>query len=178
MAARSPTIGEGVEWHEMAASTSKVTFAEQPGMQDSHSSRGYSPPYVAHERGADVQVSKGTRRILYALKFFIGVLLFILVLGCSMFSKLSLVSITDKLRTVTWNISQSPPSGEISRLTDEAASLYWQLFFVLILPNALTFGRSFVFGVFGKTRKSFPWPTPSAILLVRTCCRLFMRVAI
>ena len=178
MAARSPTIGEGVEWHEMAASTSKVTFAEQPGMQDSHSSRGYSPPYVAHERGADVQVSKGTRRILYALKFFIGVLLFILVLGCSMFSKLSLVSITDKLRTVTWNISQSPPPGEISMLTDKAATLYWQLFFVLILPNVLTFGRSFVFGVFGKTRKSFPWPTPSAVLLVRTCCRLFMRVVI
>ena len=175
MAARSPTIGDGVEWHEMAASTSKVTFAEQPGMEDSHSSRGYSPPYVAHERGADVQVSKSTRRLLYAVKFFIGVVLFILVLGCSMFSKLSLVSITDKLRTVTWNRSQSEKSrAEIAELTDEAATLYWQLFFVMILPNVLTFGRSFVFGVFGKTRKSFPWPTPSAVLLVRTCNRLFM----
>ena len=161
-------IDDGVEWHEMAASTSKVTFADQPEMQDSHSSRGFSPPYIAHEREADVQVSKGTRRILYALKFFIGVLLFILVLGCSMFSKLSLVSITDKLRTVTWNISKSRESEKSApELTDEAATLYWQLFFVMILPNVLTFFRSFVFGVFGKTRKTFPWPTPSAILLVR-----------
>lgn len=120
-------------------------------------------------------MSKSTRRLLYAVKFFIGVLLFILVLGCSMFSKLSLVSITDKLRTVTWNRSQSEKSrAEIAELTDEAATLYWQLFFVMILPNVLTFGRSFVFGVFGKTRKSFPWPTPSAVLLVRTCNRLFM----
>ena len=162
-------IDNGVEWHEMAASTSKVTFADEPEMQDSHSSRGFSPPYVAHEREADVQVSKGTRRILYAVKFFIGVLLFILVLGCSMFSKLSLVSITDKLRTVTWNRSRElgKSDTEVAELTDEAATLYWQLFFVMVLPNVLTFFRSFVFGVFGKTRKTFPWPTPSAILLVR-----------
>ena len=164
--AKRRLIDDGVEWHEMAASTSKVTFADQPEMQDSHSSRGFSPPYIAHEREADVQVSKGTRRILYALKFFIGVLLFILVLGCSMFSKLSLVSITDNLRTVTLNRSRE--SGKsAAELTDKAATLYWQLFFVMILPNVLTFFRSFVFGVFGKTRKTFPWPTPSAILLVR-----------
>ena len=137
-------------------------------MEKEQNSSGSSPyTELTDESGSDVEMSKGTRRVLYALKFFIGMLLFVFVLACSMFSKLTLVSITDQLRNVTWNITASG-----TRVPDEIASrsratrLYWQLFFIMVLPNVLTLARSFVFGVFGKTKKSFPWPMPSAILLV------------
>ena len=137
-------------------------------MEKEQNSSGSSPyTELTDESGSDVEMSKGTRRALYALKFFIGMLLFVFVLACSMFSKLTLVSITDQLRNVTWNITASG-----TRVPDEIASrsratrLYWQLFFIMVLPNVLTLARSFVFGVFGKTKKSFPWPMPSAILLV------------
>ena len=137
-------------------------------MQKEQSSSGSSPyTELTDESGSDVEMSKGTRRVLYALKFFIGMLLFVFVLACSMFSKLTLVSITDQLRNVTWNITASGTQvpDEIANRS-RATSLYWQLFFIMVLPNVLTFARSFVFGVFGKTKKSFPWPMPSAILLV------------
>ena len=139
-------------------------------MQKEQKSSGSSPyTELTDESGSDVEMSKGTRRVLYALKFFIGMLLFVLVLACSMFSKLTLVSITDQLRNVTaWNITASGTRDpdEIRANRSRATRLYWQLFFIMVLPNVLTFARSFVFGVFGKTKKSFPWPMPSAILLV------------
>ena len=144
-------------------------------MQKEQKSSGSSPyTELTDESRSDVEMSKGTRRVLYALKFFIGMLLFVLVLACSMFSKLTLVSITDQLRNVTdqlrnvtWNITASGTRDpdEIANRS-RATRLYWQLFFIMVLPNVLTFARSFVFGVFGKTKKSFPWPMPSAILLV------------
>ena len=137
-------------------------------MQKEQNSSGSSPyTELTDESGSDVEMSKGTRRVLYALKFFIGMLLFVLVLACSMFSKLTLVSITDQLRNVTGNITASGTRDpdEIANRS-RATRLYWQLFFIMVLPNVLTFARSFVFGVFGKTKKSFPWPMPSAILLV------------
>ena len=137
-------------------------------MQKEQSSSGSSPyTELTDESGSEVEMSKGTRRVLYALKFFIGMLLFVFVLACSMFSKLTLVSITDQLRNVTWNITASGTlvPDEIANRS-RATRLYWQLFFIMVLPNVLTFARSFVFGVFGKTTKSFPWPMPSGILLV------------
>ena len=137
-------------------------------MQKEQNTSGSSPyTELTDESGSDVEMSKGTRRVLYALKFFIGMLLFVLVLACSMFSKLTLVSITDQLRNVTWSITASGTRDpdEIANRS-RATRLYWQLFFIMVLPNVLTFARSFVFGVFGKTKKSFPWPMPSAILLV------------
>ena len=137
--------------------------------QSRKNSSDCSSPYteLIDKNEADVEMSKGTRRVLYALKFFIGMLLFVFVLACSVFSKLALVSITDQLGSVTWNITASgtPAPDEIAKRS-HAARLYWQLFFIVILPNVLAFARSFVFGVFGKTKKSFPWPKPIIILLV------------
>ena len=137
--------------------------------QSRKNSSDCSSPYteLIDKNEADVEMSKGTRRVLYALKVFIGMLLFVFVLACSVFSKLALVSITDQLGSVTWNITASgtPAPDEIAKRS-HAARLYWQLFFIVILPNVLAFARSFVFGVFGKTKKSFPWPKPIIILLV------------
>ena len=166
MAAKN-TKERDTESYEMAASTKVVIIPDQPeteGMRNGRA-RSHSNDYVTRENGADVEISKGTRRMLYALKSLMGVLLFALVLTCSMFSKLTLVSITDRLRTVTWNISNEPTKAAQFD-ANRAASLYWQLFFIIILPNVIAFARSFVFGVFGKTKKSFPWPKPIAVLLV------------
>ena len=167
MAAKN-TKERDTECYEMATSTKVVIISDQPeteGMRNGRA-RSHSDDYVTRENGADVEISKGTRRVLYALKSLMGVLLFALVLTCSMFSKLTLVSITDRLRTFTWNISNEPTKAQFDADTNRAASLYWQLFFIIILPNVIAFARSFVFGVFGKTKKSFPWPKPIAVLLV------------
>ena len=47
--------------------------------------------------------------------------------------------------------------------------VYWQLLFVMVLPHCLTFVRSAVVGVIGKTRKSYPWPSKRALYAVSAC---------
>lgn len=105
------------------------------------------------ERYSDM--SAQTKRIFSVVKFAIAVLLFLLVLGCSVLSKLALVSLTDRLRNATYGSGLKE---------DKAVTIYWQLLLVITIPNAVSFIRSFVFGVFGKTRANFPWPSPTAIV--------------
>ena len=113
------------------------------------------------DKTPDVKVSPFTKRVLLCIQGIIGILLFAIVLVCSLLSKLSLLSITDRLRQLTI-ANGSNSTAKAAR--NEAAGLYWQLFFVMVLPNCVTFVRSFVFGVFGKTRKSYPWPSRWALL--------------
>ena len=114
----------------------------------------------------------------YATKVFIGIVLLTFVLVCTVFSKLTLVSLTDRLRSVTavhFNESQAylydDNQGEITLIpflveNDLAVSLYWQLLHIVIVPNIISFLRSLAFGVLGKTSKNFPWPGRKAVLIV------------
>ena len=98
---------------------------------------------------------------------FSTVFLCALVLVCTVFSKLTLVSLTDKLRSATHNETHlcdencSPDPNH-----DAAVGLYWQLLLVMIIPNIISFLRSLLFGVLRKTKKNFPWPTYLAIFIV------------
>ena len=44
--------------------------------------------------------------------------------------------------------------------------LYWQLVFILVLPQCVTFLRCAVVGFIGKTRQSYPWPRKNALIAV------------
>ena len=88
-----------------------------------------------------------SKRLRYGIKAAIGFIFLVMVLGSSVLSKLTLVSLTDKLRAATGN---------------EAVTLYWYLQFILLIPTFITFLRCLVFGVIG----SFPWPKTKAIIFV------------
>ena len=114
--------------------------------------------------------SHGTRRVLLGIKALISILLFVIVLGCTTLSKLTLVSMTDQLHYLSMEVDKTKDNVHKKQLKSQVVTLYWQLFFVMVLPNLFTVGRTFIFGVFGKTKKSFPWPTPKAALLVSCLC--------
>ena len=44
------------------------------------------------------------------------------------------------------------------------AQAYWQLLFIILFPHCLTFVRSALFGVIGKSRH--PWPFKKALIAV------------
>lgn len=95
----------------------------------------------------------------------------LIVLGSSVVSKLTLVSLTGRLRNVTHSINVHDPLNATRRnITLEerntAVTLYWYLQFIVLIPNVLTFLRCLVFGVLGKTTKTFPWPNGRALVLV------------
>ena len=89
----------------------------------------------------------------------------VIVLGSSVLSKLTLVSLADHLRSVTYfpNASKRDVTGQ--DLTT-AVTIYWYLQFVLLIPNFITFIRCMASGVIGKTTRTFPWPKGRAIALV------------
>ena len=119
---------------------------------------------------------KGKKWILLLIKWSIGTILCAFVLVCTVFSKLTLVSLTDKLRSVTafnetYLVNDFPPDDPRH---DVAVSLYWQLLLVVIIPSIISWVRSLVFGVLGKTQKNFPYPVWWAILLVNLYINLIV----
>ena len=143
--------------------------ADKTEFQQSNDSTSSRILMTHADKAPDAKVSPITKRVLIGIQGIIGILLFAIVLICSVLSKLSLLSITDRLRQLT----TGSDSADQTEVQNEAAGLYWQLFFVMVLPNCVTFVRSFVFGVFGKTRKSYPWPSRRALVGVSISkCRI------
>lgn len=113
-------------------------------------------------------------RAFFTIKVLFGLVFYILVLVCTVFSKLTLVSLTDKLRSVTFcNNSDAIPEKDRTTCTDDlsknggsAVSLYWQLLLVMIVPTFIEFIRSLVFGVLGKTTRTYPWPRMKSAIVV------------
>lgn len=97
--------------------------------------------------------------MLFGIKAAIGLVFLIVVLASSVLSKLTLVTLTDQLRIAS-PVNDNPE--DVSR----RVTLYWYFQLILLIPSFITFVRCFVVGVFGKTTKSFPWPTGRAILYV------------
>ena len=110
--------------------------------------------------------SKTSKKVLLSVRVLIGISLLIAVLGSSVLSKLTLFSLTDRLRYVTTNESSGASAITQAESHTTTVTIYWYLQFVLLIPSIITFTRSLVVGVVGKTTKSFPWPTWRAIILV------------
>ena len=131
-------------------------------------------PLLQNTMKTDELGSKNGIRL--GLKLASGAIFFIVVLSSSVLSKLTLVSLTDSLRYHTWmyqNKSADPTEDDeeawVSNHRDDTVSLYWQLLFILLVPNCLTFLRCLFFGFLGKTKMTYPWPTRKAVLLVSAC---------
>ena len=107
-----------------------------------------------------------SKRLLFTLKVIIGFIFMVVVLGSSVLSKLTLLSLTDKLRSVSYSNTTQKIKPEDR---DMAVTLYWYLQFILLIPNCITFVRCLAFGVIGKTTNSFPWPKGWSIIIVRKC---------
>ena len=103
------------------------------------------------------QVGKTNVRVFRALKVAIGVLLLVVVLFFTVLSKLTLISMTSRLNAA---LARDEPSDS------DIVSLYWQLLFVIMVPQCITFLRTMMRGVCGKRTATFPWPTFRALLVV------------
>lgn len=105
-----------------------------------------------------------SKKVLFGIKAAIGLAFLVTVLGCSVLSKLTLLSLTDQLRSVTNNRTESVELSLENRVA--AVTMYWYIQFILLIPSFITFLRCIVVGVIGKTTNSFPWPSGKAILYV------------
>lgn len=95
---------------------------------------------------------------LHIIKWIAMVFIALCVLSGTVFSKISLVSITGRM----FNLTRSPDGPN----TQTASVLFTQLTLMLIIPEVVSFIRCLVWGVIGKTTSSFPWPSRSALFLV------------
>ena len=100
------------------------------------------------------------KKLLSCIKIFIGVIFFFIVLGSAILNKLTLIGLTSRLRSATFNSSRKDITPE-ERQT--AVTFYWYLQLVLLIPNCITFLRCLIFGILGKT---FPWPSLGAFVAV------------
>eukprot|EP00731_Ephydatia_muelleri_P007927 Em0004g265a len=103
------------------------------------------------------------------IKFLVRVLLFSIVVTCTVFSKLSLISLVSRLNETIDDIHRTNDSeATLTPLHDRAAGFFWQLLFIILIPQFVTLFRALLFGVF----KSGPWPTLRAILAVSQHCMI------
>ena len=93
----------------------------------------------------------------------IGLLLLVVVLSFTVLSKLTLISMTSRLKAALAREEQGA-----------AVSLYWQLLLVIMVPQCVTFARTMMRGVCGKRTATFPWPTLRAQLMVSPYIITFM----
>lgn len=101
------------------------------------------------------------------LTFVVKALLFTSVLACLVYSKLTVIQIFGELHLLS-NFS-SPIDDFIlddERSTPEevAATLYWMLLFIVIVPNLITLFRS-LGGVLSRSPQR-PWPNRKALAMV------------
>jgi hypothetical protein len=107
---------------------------------------------------SNLQTTHSHPKFRLVVRTAIGLLLFGVVLSSVVFSKLTLIRLTDELRNLTSDYMTNENNASITRV-------YWQLLFVMVLPHCLTFVRSAVVGVIGKTRNSYPWPSRRALYM-------------
>lgn len=107
-----------------------------------------------------------SKRVLFTIKTVIGFMFMVIVLGSAVLSKLTLVSLTDRLRNVTYYPNSTKKSIETEEDQTQAVTIYWYLQLVLLIPNFITFVRCLAFGVIGKTTRTFPWPKTLSVFIV------------
>ena len=108
-----------------------------------------------------------SRQTIHFLVVAMKMLMFLLVLATLVASKVSITTMLAHLRSMTNLVARG--AAAVTDTTIEtafiktAAGLYWQLLFILMVPNIITWGRALLNGVIGKS-SSQPWPTIGAII--------------
>ena len=74
------------------------------------------------------------------------------------FSKITFVSITGRMYSL-YTASQDPGNNQKS-------VIFFQLVFILVIPEILSLAHCIISGFIGKTSRTFPWPSWKAMALV------------
>ena len=82
------------------------------------------------------------------------------------FSKITFVSITGRMYTLYTASPQDTGNNPKS-------VIFFQLVFILVIPEILSLAHCVIWGFIGKTSKSFPWPSWKAMVLVSILLQLF-----
>ncbi len=128
----------------------------------------YNPPKPSNT----TEQEKGSVSALMGLKVLSEIFLSSLVLLCTVFSKLSLVGLTDDLKEISRLVSNG--SGSDPSTVARGVALYWQLLLILLIPNFITFLRCMLFGCLGKSSQSFPFPTQMALIMVSSIILVYL----
>ena len=98
----------------------------------------------------------------------VKLLVFLLVFSTIVASKVSIVIIIGHLHsmadygnpnaTACKSFDRQSNETDISSSVKTAVNLYWQLLLIVMIPNAITWGRALFNGVLGKS-SSQPWPS-------------------
>ena len=119
----------------------------------------YGAGNMLRDRENNTQGTNGSQRTTPTCgsptKAVIGLLLLVVVLSFTVISKLTLISMTSRLKAALERDEEGA-----------AVSLYWQLLLVIMVPQCVTFVRTMMRGVCGKQTANFPWPTLRAQLMV------------
>lgn len=124
-------------------------------------------PIPANEK-PDVQSETSSDNLSFYLRNIKRIAL-ALIASCicvgAVMSKVSLVSITDRMNprfnlgfNLTGFADEYPPPHR--------SVLFIQLILLLVIPEVVSFVRCLVWGVIGKTTRSFPWPSRCAFFWV------------
>ena len=110
------------------------------------------------DREEDATESPSYKNTLRVIK----IVALLLIMACALvgivFSKITFVSITSQMYKL-YNQADN-------RADNEKSVIFFQLVFILIIPEIVCLGHSFIQGCIGKTSKNFPWPSWKAMLLV------------
>ena len=103
-----------------------------------------------------------SRQTVHYLVVSVKIVMFLLVLATLVASKVSITTMLAHLRSMTAGIN-TPAATVVKAQHKSAVGLYWQLLFILMVPNTITWVRALFNGVIGKS-SSQPWPTFWAFL--------------
>lgn len=101
----------------------------------------------------------------------IKVISLLLIGACGLFglvfSKITFVSITSRMYTL-----YSRPSAQHEITRNHKSTIFFQLVFILIIPEIVCLGHCLLWGFVGKSSKNKPWPSWKAINLVSIYVRM------
>ena len=149
---------------------------KRKGSQQTNSPQQKQRPEEPRKDTTDAENSTSSC-LLWLLYATMGILLFSLMLFCTVLSKMSFINITNQLRLLTWCSDDSNSSVEadvvcielnqnLSDNHNKAVTMYWYILLILMIPNLLTFLRSLIFGMLCKSSDVHPWPKLCSIILV------------
>ena len=103
---------------------------------------------------------------------FIKVVSLLVIGACALvgmvFSKITFVSITGRMYTL-YN------STRANEQNNPKSVIFFQLVFILVIPEIVCLLHCIVWGFIGKTSKSFPWPSLKSLILVSHMSSLIER---
>ena len=105
----------------------------------------------------DATESPSTNNTLRIIKIVALLLIGACALVAMVFSKITFVSITSQMYKLY--------KGTEAR-NDEKSVIFFQLVFILVIPEIFCLAHSLIQGCIGKTSKTFPWPCWKAMFLV------------